>query len=81
MAGGRGRRGGTERGVSTVRVLASGPLDASGVTLDSQDGDVAKQWYAAPASTPLGHTPPKKFPTKFPDFGKVMPYRPGKVLR
>ncbi len=28
-------------------VAASGPLDASGVTLNTDDGDKAKQWYAA----------------------------------
>jgi hypothetical protein len=32
----------------TVRVYGgSGPLDATGVTLETNDGDVAKQWYAA----------------------------------
>ena len=32
----------------TVRVYGgSGPLDATGVTLETTDGDVAKQWYAA----------------------------------
>jgi hypothetical protein len=30
-----------------LRVQASGPLDATGVTLNTRDGDVAKQWYAA----------------------------------
>jgi hypothetical protein len=30
-----------------LSVLASGPLDATGVTLNTDDGDVAKQWYAA----------------------------------
>ena len=30
-----------------LSVRASGPLDSSGVTLDTSDGDVAKQWYAA----------------------------------
>jgi hypothetical protein len=28
-------------------MLASGPLDKSGVTLQTNDGDVAKQWYVA----------------------------------
>jgi hypothetical protein len=28
-------------------VNASGPLDATGVTLNTNDGDKAKQWYAA----------------------------------
>jgi hypothetical protein len=32
---------------SGIRLLASGPLDATGVTLETNDGDVAKQWYAA----------------------------------
>jgi hypothetical protein len=27
-------------------VQASGPLGASGVTLNTKDGDVAKQWYS-----------------------------------
>jgi hypothetical protein len=32
----------------TVRVYGgSGPLDATEVTLETNDGDVAKQWYAA----------------------------------
>jgi hypothetical protein len=30
-----------------MTVIASGPLDASGVTLQTKDGDIAKQWYAA----------------------------------
>ncbi len=30
-----------------LSVYASGPLDASGVTLETKDGDIAKQWYAA----------------------------------
>jgi hypothetical protein len=30
-----------------VRLLASGPLDSTGVTLETRDGDVARQWYAA----------------------------------
>lgn len=30
-----------------IEVLASGPLDASGVTADTKDGDRAKQWYVA----------------------------------
>ena len=34
-----------------VRVLASGPLDATGVTLETNDGDRAKQWYAAVYNT------------------------------
>jgi hypothetical protein len=29
-----------------MTVIASGPLDASGVTLQTKDGDIAKQWYA-----------------------------------
>jgi hypothetical protein len=28
-------------------VIASGPLDATGFTSETRDGDVAKQWYAA----------------------------------
>ena len=28
-------------------VRASGPLDGTGVTLETRDGDVARQWYAA----------------------------------
>ena len=28
-------------------VRASGPLDGTGVTLNTGDGDVARQWYAA----------------------------------
>jgi len=28
-------------------VRASGPLDATGVTIETNDGDIAKQWYAA----------------------------------
>ena len=28
-------------------MVASGPLDGTGVTLETRDGDVAKQWYAA----------------------------------
>ena len=31
----------------SVWVLASGPLDGTGVTLNTSDGDRAKQWYAA----------------------------------
>jgi hypothetical protein len=60
-AGGRGEEfavcPGTKRAVgggvvqsgsaSGVRVRASGPLDATGVTLNTNDGDIAKQWYAA----------------------------------
>lgn len=34
-----------------LRVGASGPLDASGITLETKDGDVAKQWYAAVANS------------------------------
>ncbi len=30
-----------------LALRASGPLDASGVTLETKDGDIAKQWYAA----------------------------------
>ncbi|HEX5849407.1 MAG TPA: hypothetical protein VFY59_09420 [Rubrobacter sp.] len=30
-----------------ISVAASGPLDGTGVTLNTRDGDVAKQWYAA----------------------------------
>ena len=30
-----------------VRVRASGPLDETGVTLNTNTGDIAKQWYAA----------------------------------
>jgi hypothetical protein len=30
-----------------LRVRASGPLDATGVPANAEDGDVAKQWYAA----------------------------------
>jgi hypothetical protein len=30
-----------------MTVIASCPLDASGVTLQTKDGDIAKQWYAA----------------------------------
>jgi hypothetical protein len=29
---------------------ANGPLDSSGVTLQTNDGDTAKQWYAAHAN-------------------------------
>ncbi len=32
---------------SFLRVVASGPLDSTGVTLETNDGDRAKQWYAA----------------------------------
>jgi hypothetical protein len=32
---------------TSLRVLASGPLDGTGVTLNTNDGDKAKQWYAA----------------------------------
>ena len=32
-------------------VRASGPLDGTGVTLETRDGDVARQWYAAVSST------------------------------
>jgi len=48
-AGKRATGGGVvERGAPNgLRVNASGPLDASGVTLDTVDGDAAKQWYAA----------------------------------
>lgn len=35
-----------ENGSPTLRVLASGPLDASGRTDDTRDGDKATQWYA-----------------------------------
>jgi hypothetical protein len=31
---------------SGLNVRASGPLDASGVTVETNDGDKAKQWYA-----------------------------------
>ena len=31
-------------------VAASGPLDNTGVTLETKDGDIAKQWYAAVAN-------------------------------
>jgi hypothetical protein len=34
-----------------LRVLASGPLDATGVPANTKDGDVAKQWYAAVENT------------------------------
>jgi hypothetical protein len=30
-----------------LRVLASGPLDATGVAANTEDGDVAEQWYGA----------------------------------
>jgi hypothetical protein len=30
-----------------LRVLASGPLDATGLPANTRDGDVAKQWYGA----------------------------------
>lgn len=30
-----------------LNVIASGPLDGTGVTLNTNDGDKAKQWYAA----------------------------------
>ncbi len=30
-----------------LALVASGPLDRSGVTLDTNDGDIAKKWYAA----------------------------------
>ncbi len=32
---------------NSLLVNASGPLDSTGVTLQTNDGDVAKQWYAA----------------------------------
>jgi hypothetical protein len=32
---------------NNLRVRASGPLDATGITLNTNDGDVAKQWYTA----------------------------------
>jgi hypothetical protein len=48
---GSGRRalggGVVQSGSPDLLVQASGPLDASGVTLNTRDGDVAKQWYAA----------------------------------
>ena len=35
-------------------VRASGPLDATGVTIETNDGDIAKQWYAAVGNDPSG---------------------------
>jgi hypothetical protein len=35
------------------RVLASGPLDASGLMANTRDGDVAKHWYVAIRNLPL----------------------------
>jgi hypothetical protein len=43
---------------SSVYMSASGPLDASGTTLNTDDGDVARQWYGA-ALNPSGS--PKSF--------------------
>jgi hypothetical protein len=37
-----------------VFVLASGPLDATGFTSETKDGDIAKQWYAAVGNDPSG---------------------------
>jgi hypothetical protein len=48
-SGKRALGGGVVQSGSTAGLFvdASGPLDASGVTLNTRDGDVAKQWYAA----------------------------------
>jgi hypothetical protein len=41
-----------QSGFPDDRVLASGPLDASGAIANTRDGDVAKQWYAAVHNLP-----------------------------
>jgi hypothetical protein len=47
-AGKRALGGGVvQSGWPDNRVLASGPLDASGAIANTSDGDVAKEWYAA----------------------------------
>jgi hypothetical protein len=43
------------------RVLASGPLDASGSMVNTRDGDVAKQWYVAIRNLPLKRVQFKAF--------------------
>ena len=43
LGGGVVQRGSSAR----LNVQASGPLDASGATENTRDGDRAKQWYAA----------------------------------
>ena len=35
-----------QSGAPGFNVYASGPLDRSGVTLNTDDGDVPRQWYA-----------------------------------
>ncbi len=48
---GKGKRalggGVVQSGAPASVVYASGPLDASGVTLNTETGDAARQWYAA----------------------------------
>jgi hypothetical protein len=52
-AGRRALGGGlVQSGWPDNRVLASGPLDASGAIANTRDGDVAKQWYAAVHNLP-----------------------------
>jgi hypothetical protein len=45
--------GGVVQSGSAERILmrASGPLDATGFTVNTNDGDTAKQWYAAQANS------------------------------
>ena len=53
---GRGKRalGGGVVPIGSAEIRARGPLDASGLTANTNDGDTAKQWHAAVANSTAG---------------------------